>query len=318
MPERRRPLRGSRGFYPKKRARRIYPKIKNWSRSKETKPLGFAGYKAGMTHVLIIDTNPHSKTKGQQISRPVTILDCPPFSVFGFRCYYNDSVFDVFSENFDKNILKKMNLPKKAKKVEEQLKKIPENISFINLLCHTNPTFKKKPEIFEIALGGSTEEQLKYAKEILGKEIKFSDVFKEGDLIDTISVTKGKGFQGPVKRFGIRTHGRKAQQMHRHVGALGTNEPGKVRSTVPQAGQLGFQSRTELNKRILKIGDSGKEVTPKGGFVNYGIISGNYVILEGSVPGPKKRLIRLRFAIRPKKTYPVDIKYTSLESKQGV
>jgi large subunit ribosomal protein L3 len=318
MPERKRPLRGSRGFYPKKRARRIYPKIKNWAKTKEVKPLGFAGYKAGMTHILIVDTNPQSKTKGQQITRSVTILDCPPLSVFGFRCYYNDSISDVFSEKFDKNLSRKMNLPKKPKSVENQLKEIPKNISSVNLLCHTNPGFKKKPEIFEIALGGSIEEQLKYAKEVLEKEIKFSDVFKEGDIIDTISITKGKGFQGPVKRFGVRHHGRKAQQMRRHVGSLGTNEPGKVRSTVPQAGQLGFQTRTELNKRILKIGDSGKEITPKGGFVNYGNISGNYVVLEGSVPGSKKRLIRLRFAIRPKKTYPIDIKYLSLESKQGV
>jgi large subunit ribosomal protein L3 len=318
MPQRRRPLRGSRGFYPKKRARRIYPKVKNWLKAKEIKPLGFAGYKAGMTHVLITDTNPNSRTKGQQISRPITVINCPPLSVFGFRCYYDDSVFDVFSEKFDKNLSRKMNLPKKPKNIEEQLKKIPKNISSVNLLCHTNPEFKKKPEIFEVALGGSVEEQLKYAKEILGKEIKFSDVFKEGDLVDTISVTKGKGFQGPVKRFGIRIHGRKAQKMQRLVGSLGTNEPGKVRSTVPQAGQLGFQTRTELNKKVLKIGDSGEEIISKGGFVNYGIITGNYVILEGSVPGPKKRLIRLRFAIRPKKTYPIDIKYISLESKQGV
>lgn len=318
MPERKRPLRGSRGFYPKKRARHIYPNVKNWTKTKETKPLGFAGYKAGMTHVLITDTNPQSKTKDQQISKSVTILDCPPLSVFGFRCYYDDSVFDVFSEKFNKDLSRKINIPKKPKNVEEQLKKIPENISSVNLLCHTNPGFKKKPEVFEIALGGSLKEQLKYGKEILGKEIKFSDVFKEGDLIDTISVTKGKGFTGPVKRFGVRVHGRKHQQAQRHVGALGTNEPGKVRWTVPQAGQLGFQTRTELNKRILKIGDSGKEIAPKGGFINYGIISGNYVVLEGSVPGPKKRLIRLRFAIRPKKAYPIDIKYISLESKQGV
>jgi len=316
MPQRKRPTRGSKAFYPRKRARRIYPRVKSWLKSKEVKPLGFAGYKTGMSHVTLIDTNPNSTTKGQQISRPITILDCPHLSVFGFRCYTgNKSSFDVFFEKLDKNLSRKLKISKKLKTLEEQLPKLPKNISKVNLICHTNSNFKKKPEIFEIALGGLVDEQLKYAKEILGKEIKVFDVFKEGDLVDVIAVTKGKGFQGPVKRFGVRTHGRKAQQMRRHVAPLGQNEPGKVRWTIPQAGQLGFQTRTELNKRILKISDG---FNVKGGFVNYGNVSGDCILLEGSVPGPKKRLIRLRFAIRTKKLYPIDIKYISIESKQGV
>ncbi|MEM5872260.1 MAG: 50S ribosomal protein L3 [Candidatus Aenigmatarchaeota archaeon] len=319
MPYRKRPTRGSKAFYPRKRARRIYPRIKSWPKLKEAKPLGFAGYKAGMTHAILIDTNPNSKTKGQQISKSVTILDCPPITIFGFRCYTkNLTSYDVFSENLNKNLSRKLKIPKQAKKLEEQLSKIPKNITKVTLLCHTNPTFKKKPEVFEIALGGTVEEQLKYAKENLGKEIRISNVFKQGDLVDVISVTKGKGFEGPVKRFGIKVLGRKMQQMQRHVGALGQNVPGKVRWNVPQAGQLGFQTRTEFNKRVLKIGEKGEEITPKGGFVNYGVIKNDYIVLEGSVPGPRKRLIRLRFSIRPKKTYPVDIKYISLESKQGV
>jgi large subunit ribosomal protein L3 len=316
MPERRRPVRGSRAFYPRKRARRIYPRVKTWPEVGEVKPLGFAGYKAGMTHVILIDKNPHSTTKGQPISKAVTILDCPPLTVFGFRCYSkNKTTCDVFSENLNKNLGRKIKLPKKKKTLEEQLKKISKEISKVTLLCHTNPKFKKKPEIFEIALGGSVEEQLEYAKKMLGKELKISDVFKEGDLVDVIAVTKGKGFEGPVKRFGVKIKSRKAQQMERETGALGPNEPGKVRWTVPQAGQLGFQTRTEFNKRIIKIAD-GFEV--KGGLVNYGKVSGDCVLLEGSVPGSKKRLIRLRFAIRPKKVYPIEVKYISTESKQGV
>jgi len=316
MPYAKRPTRGSKAFYPKKRARRIYPRVKTWFKTKEAKPLGFVGYKVGMSHVMIMDTNPNSKTKGQQISRPVTVLECPSVSVFGFRCYTkNLTSSDVFTENLNKNLSRKIKISKKPKKVEEQLNKISKEVSKVNLLCHTNPSFKKKPEVFEIALGGNLEEQLKYAKEILGKEIKISNIFKDGDLIDVIAVSKGQGFQGPVKRFGVTIHGRKAQQMERHVGSLGQNEPGKVRWTVPQAGQLGFQTRTEFNKRIIKIMDGFKV---KGGFVNYGDVSGDCALIEGSVPGHKKRLIRLRFAVRPKKTYPVDVKYVSMESKQGV
>ena len=106
--------------------------------------------------------------------------------------------------------------------------------------------------------------------------------------------------------------------MHRHGGPLGPRSPGKIRSTIPLGGQLGFQTRTELNKRILKITD-GKELNVKGGFLNYGNVSGDCMLIEGSVPGSKKRLIRIRFSIRPPRSkFPVDIKYISTESKQGV
>jgi len=315
MPKTRRPRRGSMAFYPRKRSKRIYPNVRTWVDVKETKPLGFTGFKAGMTHILLIDSNPHSTTKGQEITSPITILDCPPLSVFGFRCYTGKkSSFDVFSDKLDKKLSRKMKLSKTPKKVEEQLKKIPEKIDKITLLCHTNPSFKKKPETFEVPIGGQIEEQVKYAKEILGKEIKISDVFKEGDMIDVVGITKGKGFQGEVKRFGVKVLGRKAQKMQRHTGAHGTKEPGKVRHTVPQPGQLGYQRRTEVNKRIVKI-ESGFEM--KGGFVGYGTIDGDSVLIQGSVPGPKKRLIFMRFATRQKKVYPIDIKYISKESKQG-
>jgi large subunit ribosomal protein L3 len=316
MPQRNRPRKGSKAFYPRKRARRIYPRTVSWPGSKEIKPLGFAGYKAGMSHAIMIDTNPNSITRGQQISRSITVLDCPTISVLGFRCYTNNkSSFDAFSEKMDKNLSRKLKFPKKTKTVDEQLAKIPKNISKINLICNTRPTFKKKPEIFEISLVGSVDNLLQYAKEVLRKDIIVSDVFKEGDLVDVSAVTKGKGVEGPVKRFGIKTHGRKAQQMARHTGSLGQDEPGKVRWTVPQAGQTGYQTRTELNKRILKISNN---FSISGGFLNYGNILGDYIFLDGCVPGPKKRLIRLRQAIRPKKVHPVEIVKVSIESKQGV
>ena len=206
-----------------------------------------------------------------------------------------------------------MKLSKEPKKLDEQLKKLPNEFTQINLICHTNPKFKKKPEVFELAIGGKPEDQMKYAQDTLGKQIKLGDIFKEGDLIDAIAITKGKGFQGPMKRFGVRGQGRKAQQMERHVSPLGQNEPGKVRPTVPQAGQMGFHRRTEVNKRVLKITE-GFEI--KGDFLNYGKVTGDCILLDGSVPGSRKRLIRLRFAMRPKKVYPIDIKYISKNSKQ--
>jgi large subunit ribosomal protein L3 len=192
--------------------------------------------------------------------------------------------------------------------------KMPKDISKVSLVCHTNSNFKKKPEVFEIGLGGNFQEQMNYAKEIIGKDIKVSDTVKEGDLVDVIAVTTGQGFQGPMRRFGVKGHPRRAQQMERHVGSLGQNVPGKVRWNVPQGGQLGFQTRTEFNKKILKIMDGFKM---KGGLINYGDVAGDCVLIEGSVPGPKKRLIRLRVPVRPKKTFPEEVNYISTESKQG-
>ena len=68
------------------------------------------------------------------------------------------------------------------------------------------------------------------------------------------------------------------------------------------------------------MGKDGKNVTPEGGFLNYGIVRNDYVIIKGSVPGPVKRLVRMRPAIRPKaqaKGQAPEITYISLESKQG-
>jgi large subunit ribosomal protein L3 len=68
--------------------------------------------------------------------------------------------------------------------------------------------------------------------------------------------------------------------------------------TVPQSGQMGYHQRTEFNKRVLKIGSNGEEITPSGGFVHYGEIKNDYIILRGSTPGPQKRLVLLRQATR--------------------
>ncbi len=282
MPDIKRPRRGSMGFYPRKRARRIYPRLK--AESSEAKPLGFAGYKVGMTHVIL------SGKKGD-VFKAATIIECPPLNVFGFRCY--EDGLKTYLDNFanpPKNLARKVNI--KERVVEPDASKV----SCVRLLCSTNPPFKKKPEVFEVPIGGSVAEQLEIAKKFVGKTISVADVFKSGEYVDVSAVTKGKGFQGPVKRFGIKVLGRKHKQMQRHVGSLGPENVAKIRHTVPAAGQLGFQTRTELNKRILKIAEPNEK------------IKNNFIILEGSVPGPKKRLILMRPAIS-KKAAPVNINY---------
>ena len=193
MPAVKRPLRGSRAFYPRVRARRIYPRIKSWPESNDVKPLGFAGYKAGMTHVTLIDTNPNSKTKGQLVVRAATVLDCPPVHVFGFKTYSHTAyglkgVADIISEKLEKHLSRKMEV--KSKPVSEQMKKLEgKKISEVRLLVHTKPGFKKKPEIFEIGLGGSGDKQLEYAKNLLGKELKASEILKAGEFVDSFAIS---------------------------------------------------------------------------------------------------------------------------------
>jgi large subunit ribosomal protein L3 len=318
MPKIKKPRRGALAFYPRKRARRIYPRIKTYPKVEKVKLLAFAGYKAGCLHVIAIDNRKDSPTFGQEISLPATILDCPPLKVLGIRAYKKSlKGMKVFTEAWSQNLPKDLERKVKAKPSEQNLEKIEKNLdklAEIRLIVCTQPRLsgigKKKPEIFEIGIGGEKiEEKYNFAKSLLGKEIKINEVFREGEIVDVIGVTKGKGTAGPVKRFGVKIQTRKAHQKRRHVGSLGQERPGKVRWTVPMAGQLGFQTRTELNKRILKIGE-GKEVTPKGGIKRYGIIKSNYVLIEGSVPGSKKRLIMLRSAVRPGKYkfLPIEIK----------
>ncbi len=82
---------------------------------------------------------------------------------------------------------------------------------------------------------------------------------------------------------------------------------------------MGYHQRTEYNKRVLKIGEKGEEITPNGGFVRYGDVRNEYVVLHGSIPGPTKRLVRFRDAVRfhGVKVEKPEITYISTESNQG-
>jgi large subunit ribosomal protein L3 len=303
------PGRGARSFWPRKRAKRIYPAVSTYPESDKAKIMGFAGYKTAMTHAILVDNKKTSLTSGQEISVPVTILECPPIRVVGFRAYKDTSNgLKIFGEVWSKDLPKELERKVKIKsvKTEEQLKKLEpkiNEISKLRVIAVTQPKLagigKKKPEIFEIEIGGKdSKEKFDFSKAILGKDVKANEIFKEGEFVDVSSVSKGKGTAGVVQRFGIRIQDRHAKKKLRHIGTLGPQTPRKVRPTVPQAGQLGFQTRTELNKRVIKIGDDGKKITPASGFHKYGVIKSDYIVLEGSVPGPKKRLIRLRPAIR--------------------
>jgi len=305
------PRSGSLAFWPRKRAKRIYPAITRYPETEKPKILGFAAYKAGMTQVILTDTRRGSPTFGQEIAISTTVLDCPPLKVLGLRAYQETTrglkvLNEAWIKELPKDLKRKINLGKL--KTEEKLVEIESKlnqVSKLRLIISTQPRLsgigKKNPEVFEIEIGGKDpKEKFEFAKKLLGKEISPKDFVREGEMIDVIAITKGKGTAGPVKRFGVKIQTRHAKQKRRHVGSLGQQRPGKVRWTLPMAGQLGFGKRTEFNKRILKIGEKGEEITPKAGFKRYGIIKSNYLLIEGSIPGSKKRLILLRSAIRSK------------------
>jgi large subunit ribosomal protein L3 len=293
---------------------------------KEAVPLVFAGYKAGMTSVSYIDAKKGSHTEGQEIMKPATILDCPPLSVCGIRLYEKTpygikSVGAAWADKLSKDLPRKTNMPEKneSKKTVEKLEKMVGEKSDVRLLVNTNPRQsglgKKTPELFEVGVGGSPKEAFDYAKSKLGTELKASDVLKQGEMLDARAVTQGRGYTGPVVRFGIRVRSRKNKGKMRHVGNLGAQNPPKVipGGKVPEAGQMGFHNRTEYNKKVLRIGSGG--LNPRGDWVSYGRVSGDYVIIEGSLPGPKNRLILLRPAMRKSgwNDNPIELKYVSLE-----
>tara|TARA_B000000557_G_scaffold31427_1_gene22976 strand:- start:380 stop:1357 length:978 start_codon:yes stop_codon:yes gene_type:complete len=323
-------------FSPRKRARSETPHISSWAavEGDDPKILGFAGYKVGMSHIMAVDYRKKSTTAGQEIRMPVTIVEIPPMKVIGARGYIQDTyglrtLTEAWEKKIDKDLERTLPIPK-GHNAKEAWKKMSDNdLEEIRLLVHTQPRMvtgipKKRPEIMEMAVGGgSLDAQIEFAKEMMGKEFTMSDFTQDGEMLDAIAVTTGYGFQGHVKRWGVKLLTHKNSKHRRMIGNLGPFSPGYVVSTVPQAGQTGYHQRTEYNKRLLKIGDNPDEINPKGGFLNYGLIRGNYALLHGSLPGPSKRLIRFRKAVRfhGKKTDAIvapEITMISQESQQGV
>ena len=304
------PRSGSLQYWPRKRAKRAYARVRAWPAAKEAKPMGFAGYKVGMTHIAFTDNRAHSMTKGQDISMPVTIIECPALKIASINFYKKTNSglkisSAVMDSKLDKELTRKISTPKSVKKKLEDFK--PEEFEDIRILVYTQPKLttigKKKPEVFELALGGKIEEKFNWAKENLGKEINIADIFAEGQHVDIHAVTKGKGFVGPMKRMGISRTSHKSEKGVRTPANLGA-WTGSRQWRVAKAGQLGYQQRLELNKWLLKISNDPKEVNNKSGFKRYGIIKNPFILIKGSVSGATKRLIMLTNPIRPDKKLP--------------
>src|SRR3989344_3108097 len=252
--KRKRPQRGSRAVWPRKRAKRINAMVKNFAPIKDTKLLGFAGYKAWMTSVIIVDNRPKTPTKGEELKRAVTIIEAPSLKVGAIRVYAKTSygkkvLSEVWAEGLskDKDLSRTLILPKKRKATIESLKQRLSDISEVRLESH------------------------------------------------------------------------KAEFGRRHRSTMGPTTPSKVGWWIPMPGQMGFHKRTHYNSQILKIANiNDLQINPISGLSRYGKVKGDFILIAGSAPGAKKRLVVLSHAIRPasKLTEAPEIVDVSLRSQQ--
>ncbi len=300
MPTRKSPRKGSLQFWPRKRAKKFLPRV-NWNAIDSAKPLkGFICYKAGMATAYVKDNTPDSMTKGKEIHIPCTILECPSMKIFSVRFYKNGIVAkDVLAESLDKELKRKVKLPKnKASKLDSVKLEDYDDVKIIAYSVVKQTGLKKKPDVVEIGLGGKLEEKMSWIKENLNKEISALNIFEVKQLVDVRGLTRGRGFSGPVKRFGINLKASKSEKGQRRPGNVGPWHPARVIFRVPMAGQLGMFTRAVYNNVVIDLGKANEKLK---NIKNYGDVKTDYIVVKGSVQGSAKRQLILTHALRETK-----------------
>ena len=307
------PRRGSLAYSPRIRAKSMEARIRAWPKlnSEEPKILAHCGFKAGCVQIVSIDDRDKTPNAGKQLVSLGTVLVTPPVLILGIRGYSKGhnglhAEFDVYAEDIPKHIAKEISLKNNDKdavdNAEKRLKKIKEIFAIVAVSPRSAGLEQKKPYIFEASVsGGDISKQFAHVKEVLGKEIKIDQIFETGATVDVAAITKGKGWQGVIQRWGVKKKQHKSRKTVREVGSLGPISPQSVMYTVPRAGQMGFHQRTEYDKRIMVMGNTDDEkikINPDGGYKHFGLVKGDFIILKGSVPGTYRRLIKLRSQIR--------------------
>lgn len=331
------PRHGSLGFLPRKRSRSHRGRVKAWPKDQKDKPVhltAFIGYKAGMTHIVRDLDRPGSKMHKREIVEAVTIIDTPPMVIVGVVGYVatprglrslttvwaehlSDEVKRRFYKNWYRSKRKAFTRYAKqhaegAQSVGRELERIKKYATVVRVLAHTQirktPLKQKKAHLMEIQVnGGSIADKVEWAKSHFEQEITISDLFEADEMIDVIGVTKGKGFEGVTARWGTKKLPRKTHKGLRKVACIGAWHPSRVMYSVARAGQRGYHHRTQVNKKIYRIGkgddeanaktefdQTNKTITPLGGFPHYGIINNDFVMIKGACVGVKKRVLTLR------------------------
>jgi large subunit ribosomal protein L3e len=198
----------------------------------------------------------------------------------------------------------------------EALKRMARSCSVIRVIAHTQirkvPLGQKKAHVAEIQInGGTIAQKIDFGVRLFEKMVPVENVFKKDEMIDVISITRGHGFKGVVSRYGVTRLPRKTHKGLRKVGCIGAWHPARVSYTVARAGQKGAFHRCKYNNKIFMIGKSSstpegrlagktehdlteKGINPMGGFPNYGVVRNDFLMIKGTCPGPKKRVVCLR------------------------
>jgi large subunit ribosomal protein L3e len=363
-----RPRHGSLGFLPRKRTKHHRGRVRAFPKDDKSKPVhltAFPVFKAGMTHILREVEKPGSKLHKKEVVEAVTILEAPPIIVAGVVGYIETprglrALTTVWAQHLSREFKRRLyknwvNSKKKAfskyakkwedeKSINAQLNRIKKYCQVVRVIAHTQLNLlnfrQKKAHVLEIQVNGGKNiaEKVDFARQHFEKEIKVSQVVQQNDMIDVIGVTKGKGFEGVTTRWGTKRLPRKTHRGLRKVGCIGGWHPARVRYSVARAGQNGYHHRTEINKKVYRIGTgvkyeggntnastvadlTEKSITPLGGFPYYGVVNHDYVMIKGCCVGTKKRPLILRKSLVPQTSRraleQINLKFIDTSSKIG-
>ncbi|CDI77864.1 60S ribosomal protein L3, putative [Eimeria acervulina] len=358
-----RPRHGSLGFCPRKRCRRHRGKVKAFPKDDPSKPphlTAFMGYKAGMTHIVREVERPGSKLHKKEVVEAVTIVESPPMVCVGVVGYIetprglralstvwaghlSEECRRRFYKNWYKSKKKAFTRYSKKyaenNKMQEEIDTIKQHCSVIRAICHTQPsktpTGLRKAHIMEIQVnGGSVAEKVDFVTKMFESPVPISAVFEQDEMLDVIGVTKGHGVKGVVSRFGVTRLPRKTHRGLRKVACIGAWHPARVQFQVPRHGQKGYFHRTEMNKKVYRIGVGSdprngstdadlteKRITPMGGFPHYGEVRSDFIMIKGCIVGSKKRPITMRKTLVPRTSRRalenIHLKFIDTSSKFG-
>jgi len=306
------PRRGSLAYLPRGRAKSMEARIRTWPDEEGDQPklLAHAGFKAGCIRIASIDDRDKTPNFGKQLVSLATVVVTPPIVVIGIRGYSKDrygynSGFDVYAKDLPKELPRLFTAKsdeKSLERAEKSLGRVHEIYAIAAVLPRQAGVDQKKPYVFEVAVkGGDVQKQFAFIKDLLGKEVKVDQVFQKGADIDVAAITKGKGIEGPITRWGVKKKQHKSRKSVRALGTLGPISPSTIMYTVPRAGQRGFHQRTQYNNRIMIMSNTQNsefKINPAGGFKHFGVVEGDFVVIRGSIPGTYRRLVKLRSPMR--------------------
>jgi len=366
-----RPRHGNLGFLPRKRTKHHFGKLKSFPKDDASKPAhltAFMTYKAGMTHIVRDVDRPGSKLHKKEIAEGVTILEAPPMIVAGFVGYVetprglraltsvwaghlSEEVRRRFYKSWHKSKQKAFTKYQKAwteagksggeQPMAAEIARAKKYCQVIRAICHTQISKaklgRKKAHVKEIQInGGTIDQKVDFVVGLFEQEVKVADTFSQDEMVDIVGTTRGHGYNGVITRWGCSRLPRKTHRGLRKVACIGTWHPARMQFQVPRAGQMGYHHRTEINKKIYRIGKAKKDdpagaktnadltekgITPMGGFSHFGEVNEDWLMIKGGVAGPRKRILTLRKSLLPqvnrRATEKIELKFIDTSSKMG-